>query len=104
MGIKRGRELLHRLAIGVISGWRRKTMTWPGSGAHTSARERGKECTNSGFRVLGHGLNFGRARMVPQGLFPIFFCFLLFLFLFFQFLYNFCILNSNDFKPNAKVF
>jgi hypothetical protein len=55
-------------------------MTWPGSGAHTSVRERGKECTGSGFGVLGHGLKFGWARMVPQGLFLIFFCFLLFLF------------------------
>jgi hypothetical protein len=79
-GIKRGRELLHRLVIGVISGWRRKTMTWPSSRAHTSARERGIECTSSGFGVLGRGLKFGRARMVPQGLFPIFFCFLPFLF------------------------
>jgi hypothetical protein len=49
MGIKRGGKLLHGLIIGVISGWRRKTMMWPGSGTHTSAREGRKRDTVLGF-------------------------------------------------------
>jgi hypothetical protein len=39
MGIKREGGLLHGIVIGMISGWRRKTMTWTDSGTHTSARE-----------------------------------------------------------------
>jgi hypothetical protein len=69
MGIKRGGKLLHGLVIGVISGWRRKTMMGPGSGTHTSARERGKECTGSGFSSWVVGYFSYWAESFPFGLF-----------------------------------
>jgi hypothetical protein len=47
------------------------------------------------FSVLGRG--------VPEASLLFFSLFLLFLFLFSYILYTLCILNPNDFKPNAKV-
>jgi hypothetical protein len=78
MGIKRGGKLLHRLVIGVISGWSRKTMTWPGSGTHTSARERGKEGTDSGSSSWAAGYFSYWAESFPRVHFYFYFFFSLF--------------------------
>jgi hypothetical protein len=84
MGIKGEGGLLHGLIFGVISGWRRKTMTWPDSGTHTSAREEGIGWGTNSVFFLGCGLlPFTRPKSSPG---PFLFLFLLFSFSFFVFL------------------
>jgi hypothetical protein len=67
-----------------------------------SERERGITGIGSGSGPRAASL---LGRNGAPGLFFHFFSFsLLFLFLFSYFFYNFCILNSNDFKSISKIF
>jgi hypothetical protein len=66
-------------------------------------RERERR-TASGRKKMGCGLVSLLGRKGRPGALFIFFSFFPFSFLFSYFLYNFCILNSTDFKPIAKVF
>jgi hypothetical protein len=104
MGIKRGGKLLHGLVIGVISGWRWKTMTWPGCGTHTLAREREKEGTDSGSSSWAAGYFSYWAESFPRVHFYFYFFFSLFLFLFSYFLYRFCKTPSNQINQKSKIF
>jgi hypothetical protein len=85
--------------VGVGFGPGKKKMRWPGSGVHSSARERPAQRTVSGGGDAGPWPLRWLGRNGSPEPFSIFFVLSSFLFLFSYFFCSFCTFDSNHFKP-----